>query len=367
MSKGDRQFQLPGKVDAYLATLNRLYGRAGESLLREIVVNGTVSIHEEWDYDNWNGGTFGHAITLTVSEDLYLRILDNKDDIQGRIAADINKLDNSQNEHVSQLFVEMELADSDDWREQTGVFRPRVITPSITPDALQRIWNDGHVRVFLSHKSSVKEQTSQLKQSLARCGLAAFVAHEDIEPTQEWQREIERALFSMDALVALLTDDYHNSNWTDQEVGVAIGRGVPVIAVRLGTDPYGLMGKGQGLGGCNWSDTNAIAAKIFHLLYKRLSDKSRLFECALSAYSKSTTWEDSARRIEQSLSIFDTLTSDQVTRIVAAYRANKENRCSFREMDLLQPLLVKWTAKQWVVQNNELVLDTQEQVKKIPF
>ncbi len=29
----------------------------------------------------------------------------------------------------------------------------------------------------------------------------------------------------MDALAALLTTDFHDSNWTDQEVGFAIGRG----------------------------------------------------------------------------------------------------------------------------------------------
>lgn len=367
MSKGDRQFCLPGKMDSYLATLNRLYERSGDKLLREIVINGAVSIHEGWDYDNWNGGTYGHAITLTVSEDLYLRIIDKKDDIRGRIATDLNKLDNSQNEHVSEVFIEMEPADNDNWREQTGVYRPRTIAPSIAPDALQRIWGAEHVRVFLSHKSSVKQKTARLKESFVRCGVAAFVAHEDIEPTQEWQREIERALFSMDALVALLSKDYHDSNWTDQEVGVAIGRGVPLIAVRLGMDPYGLMGKGQGLGGCSWDDPNNIAIKVFHLLYKRLPDKSRLFECALSAYAASESFADSAWKVEHLLSIFESLTSDQVSRVVEAYQANGQNRSSFKGMDLLQPLLEKWTGKKWRVKSNELVPAEQAEEKEIPF
>ena len=43
---------------------------------------------------------------------------------------DINKLDNSQNEHVSEIFIEMEPADNDNWREQTGVYRQRTIAPS---------------------------------------------------------------------------------------------------------------------------------------------------------------------------------------------------------------------------------------------
>ncbi len=367
MSKGDRQFYLPGKVDSYLATLNRLYEHAGDTLLRELVINGVVSIHEAWDYDNWNGGTYGHAITLTVSEDLYLRIIDKKDDMRGRIAADLNKLDNCQNEHVSEVFIEMEPSDSDAWREQTGVYRPRTIAPSIAPEALQRIWGAEHVRVFLSHKSSVKQETSRLSESFARCGVAAFVAHEDIEPTQEWQREIERALFSMDALVALLSKDYHNSTWTDQEAGVAIGRGVPLIAVRLGMDPYGLMGKGQALGGCSWDDPDAIAIKVFQVLHKRLPDKSRLFECALSAYAASGSFADSAWNVEHLLSVFEDLTSDQVGRVVEAYRTNGQNRSSFKGMDLLEPLLEKWTGKRWMVKSNELVPAESTEGKEIPF
>jgi hypothetical protein len=53
----------------------------------------------------------------------------------------------------------------------------------------------------------------------------------------------------MQALACLLTPDFHQSNWTDQEVGFALGKGVVVIPVRLGYDPYGFIGKVQGLSG----------------------------------------------------------------------------------------------------------------------
>jgi len=366
MARDEPKFSLPSRVDSYLATLNRVYERANEPLLREIVVNAVVSIHEGWDYDNWNGGTYGHAITLSVPVDIFLRVMDAKDNFQTRIAADLNKLDNSQNEHVSQVFIEMSTTEQDRWREESGVYRPPLASRSVPADALHRIWGPHHVRVFLSHKATVKVQASQLKQSFARCGIAAFVAHEDIEPTQEWQREIERALFSMDALVALLTTDFHESNWTDQEVGVAIGRGVPLIAVRLGRDPYGLMGKGQGLGGCSWSDTDSIALKTFQLLSKRLTDKSRLFECALAAYAESGSFADSAWKVENLLATFHDLSTTQVDGLLVAYRANGQNKSSFRGMDLLRPLLKQWTGKDWTVVNNELALP-QPADTEIPF
>ena len=57
----------------------------------------------------------------------------------------------------------------------------------------------------------------------------------------------------MDAFVALLTEGFHDSLWTDQEVGFALSRGVPILAVRLGKDPYGFIGKFQALS-CDWAD-----------------------------------------------------------------------------------------------------------------
>ena len=88
----DPKFELPAKVDSFLSMLNRFYERSGEALLREIVVNGTVSIDEGSDYDNWNGGTYGHTVKLTVSGDLFLQVFPEKDTVQRRIAENLDEL-----------------------------------------------------------------------------------------------------------------------------------------------------------------------------------------------------------------------------------------------------------------------------------
>ena len=92
---------------------------------------------------------------------------------------------------------------------------------------LTQLWGNGRIRAFISHTAHHKEQANRLKSSLESYGVASFVAHEDIAPMKEWQGEIERALFSMSVLVALLTKEFSQSSWTDQEVGVAIGRRFP--------------------------------------------------------------------------------------------------------------------------------------------
>lgn len=126
-------------------------------------------------------------------------------------------------------------------------------------------WSGGQPRVFLSHLAANKSETMQLKEQLESFGITAFVAHEDIEPTKEWQTEIESALATMDALVALLAPGYKESNWCDQEVGVAIGRRIPIVSVRVGLDPYGFIGKYQGIQGAGKSPMQ-LAQKIFELL-----------------------------------------------------------------------------------------------------
>jgi TIR domain-containing protein len=127
-----------------------------------------------------------------------------------------------------------------------------------------QFWGIGKSRVFLSHLAKNKIETSQLRDQLQRFGISAFVAHEDIEPTKEWQTEIESALATMDALVALLAPGFKESNWCDQEVGVAIGRQLPIIAIRQGLDPYGFIGKYQALQGVGKTPMQ-LAKEVFDL------------------------------------------------------------------------------------------------------
>jgi hypothetical protein len=110
-------------------------------------------------------------------------------------------------------------------------------------------WREDRIRLFLSHISAEKVFVSEVREALAALGIDGFVAHEDIEPTDDWQNAIEAALKECDALVAFLHPGFHASNWTDQEVGFVLARGVLVVPVRLGDDPYGFIGRYQAIAG----------------------------------------------------------------------------------------------------------------------
>jgi hypothetical protein len=205
-----------------------------------------------------------------------------------------------------------------DWRSESGVLLPQQRTA--TPETAERIWGREGYRVFLSHKAEVKAEAAGLKERLAVFGVSAFVAHKDIHPTKEWQDEIENALASMDAFVALLTKEFHESYWTDQEVGYALGRGVPLIAAKLERDPYGFIGRFQALA-CKWNNS---ALRIVKLLIKQ----PHMLDCYIAALPNCHSFEE-GNLLSKVLPDVEELNAAQVERLISAYDKHRQLRESY--------------------------------------
>lgn len=176
-----------------------------------------------------------------------------------------------------------------------------------------RIWGDGKVRVFLSHKSKFMKETAMLKEELAFYGASCIVAHKDIEPTKLWQDEIENALHSMDILVALMTDGFQDSNWTDQEIGFAMGRKKRIISVRMGTDPYGFIGKYQGVAS-NWEDA---PLKIMEILMS----EEKMVDAYIEKLRLCPSYDD-CNELSKCLPYITVLTNEQRKKLIDVYAEN---------------------------------------------
>lgn len=190
----------------------------------------------------------------------------------------------------------------------------------ISQEEIGRIWEEGKYRVFLSHLAEFKKQTAALKKELGLYGISCFVAHEDIQPTKKWQDEIENALKTMDVLVALMTVNFHESLWTDQEVGFALGRDVPIIPVRLDINPYGFIGKFQAIP-CTWENA---AEELVKLLIKR----DRMLDCYISAVAKCPFY-DNATKLGKILPHINRCSNTQLQAFIAAYNSNGQIYDSF--------------------------------------
>ncbi|MBI2411427.1 MAG: toll/interleukin-1 receptor domain-containing protein [Candidatus Kerfeldbacteria bacterium] len=166
-------------------------------------------------------------------------------------------------------------------------------------------WKPGHFKLFVSHLSRFKEAVSLLQASLYKYGISCFVAHEDIKPTKEWMTEIEKALFTMDGMIAVLTDGFSDSAWTDQEIGIALGRGIVVIPViKNGILPYGFLGKYQGLKADN-KNVEYVARGIYKILIQNKATRNKI----LSALSEKLLL---ANNTETALFIVDLLKKEDI-------------------------------------------------------
>ena len=191
---------------------------------------------------------------------------------------------------------------------------------------LDQLWGEGAVRAFICHKAEDKCLAKEIKTWFADYGIASFVAHEDIVPLKEWEPEIERALFSMDVLIALLTEEFSDSNWTDQEIGVAVGRGIPIIPIRMGKDPYGLIGKYQAIPGSP-ENGHKIGRDIVEFLLKYTGDDDKLRELAKELFVADVATADSfsrANRLAGFLEGFDSLSFKQADSLVEAFNKNSQ-------------------------------------------
>lgn len=103
------------------------------------------------------------------------------------------------------------------------------------------------VKAFISHVVKKKEIAVRLRDALKSSNIDAFVAHEDIRPSEEWQIEIQKALNVMDFFISIHTKGFHESIWCQQEVGYAVCRGVKIIAIKFDENPEGFIARIQAL------------------------------------------------------------------------------------------------------------------------
>ena len=208
--------------------------------------------------------------------------------------------------------------------------------PGIDPP----FWQPRMFRVFLSHLAAHKKVAGQLQESLKTYGISAFVAHNDIEPTLEWQSQIEAALATADSLVALLHPEFHKSNWTDQEIGFAMGRGLPVFSVRLGQDPYGFIGRFQAFT-ANGKSADALARLLFDAYRKNKQTQKRMSEVLVTLFEESYSFANAKERIGflEELEVWD---ASFVPRIKAAAKSNSQISDSWGVADRVKALAKKW-------------------------
>jgi len=201
------------------------------------------------------------------------------------------------------------------------------------------IWHPKRLKLFVSHTTKHKGFVEELKLALMANGISAFVAHSDIEPTADWQKVIEKALTTADALAAYLTEDFHQSKWTDQEIGVAVGRKIIIIPVKAGLDPYGFIGKYQAYAGERKTATE-VAKAITRILLKHKSTALKMSGILVGIFEGSNAWAEAKANMAM-LEESTVLDDDLVVRLKKAVKKNRQIHEAFGVCERVEKLIEK--------------------------
>jgi len=104
-----------------------------------------------------------------------------------------------------------------------------------------------NIKIFLSYSSLNYEIAKNIKTFLEDLGLEVFLAQASIEPTKEWEDEVYKNLRECTIFIPILTEEYKNSNWTDQEAGIAYNEKKTILPLYISKLPYGFLAKFQAL------------------------------------------------------------------------------------------------------------------------
>ena len=174
----------------------------------------------------------------------------------------------------------------------------------------------------------------------------------------------------MEILLAFVTDDLHDSIWTNQEIGFALGRNVPVVSLKLqNQDPSGFIGEKQALK-CRYDNVAAAAAKIYKVLADKLGNKERLQASLISAFVNSPDFHETRRRFDRMKGVVDSLSDTEVAEITEGfYRNTQLHRAIYlnNRHERLRNFLNKVTGKNFVIEGKKISVEESGAGDKAQF
>jgi hypothetical protein len=155
-------------------------------------------------------------------------------------------------------------------------------------------------RLFISHTHPHADFAGEMSRYLAKFGIECFVAHQDIKPSEKWQEVIESALLTCHAATALVTKDFRQSVWCDQEVGFCLARALVIVPLMVSIEPHGFLASFQAvkLPGTERRVAGHSGEAVFDILAKRPETQERMVPCVVRRYSASYSYDNSRAAYE---------------------------------------------------------------------
>jgi hypothetical protein len=180
---------------------------------------------------------------------------------------------------------------------------------------------NARIRIFMSHKKEFRQIASEFKKLLDLEFFDTFVAHEDIKDNEFWKESIKEDLSGTNVLVALVTDQFENSVWCQQEIGWAMSREILTIGIsfREPVPPLGFLGEKQLIKFIDY--TNAVS-RIKNLILDNEELRKLWRRSVLKEIGESVNWNH-VRHYWRSISTFEQL-DEYETKLLRSAIENNE-------------------------------------------
>lgn len=352
---------IPKRMTQYLRRLRSEYAGTVHEPLGQVIVGSEFRVEEETD-QGWYGEERGFNVTFLVPDHLIVNIpLDEQEQFEARVKNDLNKASSAaKDEFVANVYF--------DYLDEDGTGERLILDQPSEAHDYEKLWSATSVRLFISHRDIDKRRVHELASHLNEHGISLFVAHETIEPDEDWQREIRRALQSMDAMLVYITDDIFASIWVNQEIGYALARSVPIISIKCGAqDPAGFIHHRQAILGAN-GNPQENARKIRETLRKKLLGSPRYREVTLHRFAKSSSFRASGSAFEDLVEL-NGFSNDELVNLVNAYNSNNQLHDCWKlsRGDRFLKFVNNYSEKGYVVERKRIVESQTSVDDDIPF
>jgi hypothetical protein len=198
-----------------------------------------------------------------------------------------------------------------------GNFMSRITSQGI--DTVEKMKLVQKNLLFISHHHKDKEIASHIKSELRDFGIDTFVAHEDINPTEEWEEVILEKLRHCNAILLLLTSNFEDSKWTDQETGFAIALNKLIIPVKINIELYEFVSRYQALSwGANVEDN---LKKLIELLVDK---KLISIDMLIQGFIMSNSYKEANMRSELLTEVTTSFSPEQINILADAAIKNSQ-------------------------------------------
>jgi hypothetical protein len=191
---------------------------------------------------------------------------------------------------------------------------------------------------FISYQTRDKLIAGKIKQILGEYGIDAFLAHEDLTVSDEWQDEILKNIREKSLFICILSKNFLKSSYCLQESGIAIISNMTVVPLSIDdTTSPGFMSKYQS----KKIDQDNIS---IHDIMPGLLKNNRIFgiNIIIDIIVSSSSYRGAEKNFKLILPFLSDLNSDQVNKLVNAIINNSQikgaKQCALDYIPLVWPI-----------------------------